>query len=80
MFLGLGQKAWPPCLLGAFVSFSFPFIVYMHLILRQEAHPPCLLGVFSFICWLFFLLFSYIVYMLTKTNVTCVPKSVLYNG
>jgi hypothetical protein len=62
------------------VSFSFSSIVYMHLNLGQETQPPCFLEVFSFICWLFSLLFYYIVYRLTKTNVTCVPKSVLYNG
>jgi len=36
-FLGLGQKAWPPCLSGTFFSFSFSSIVYMHLNLGQEA-------------------------------------------
>jgi hypothetical protein len=37
MFLGLGQEAWPPCFLGTFFSFSFSFIMYMHLSLGQEA-------------------------------------------
>jgi len=40
----------------------------MHLSLKQEAQPPCLLGVFSFICWLFFLLFFYVVHMLNYQN------------
>jgi hypothetical protein len=46
-----------------FFFFPFSSIVYMHLSLRQEAQPPCLSRIFSFICWLFFLLFFYIVHM-----------------
>jgi hypothetical protein len=86
MFLGLGQKTWPPCLFRVFFLyllvgfFSFSFILDMHLSLRQKTQPPYFLGVFSFIYWLFFLLFSYIVDMFIKTNVTCVSKSVLYNS
>jgi hypothetical protein len=53
MFLGLGQKAWHPCLLWAFpficwFFFSFSFIVYMHLSLGQEAQPPLFFGSFFF--------------------------------
>jgi hypothetical protein len=65
----------------SFYLLVFFFIYCVHAFeLGQEARPPCLLGVFSFICWLFFFLFSYIVYMLTKTIVTCLPKSMLKNG
>jgi len=65
---------WELFLLFFGFFFLLSSIVYMHLSLGQEAWPPCLLGDFSFICWLFFLLFSYIVYMLTKTSVICVLK------
>jgi hypothetical protein len=71
------------CLIPCFyvsIDLFFPYIMYMFLGLGQKAWHPCFLGVFSFICWSLFLLFFYIVYMLTKTNVTCVPKLVLYNG
>ncbi len=47
---------------------SFFLIFVLLLVLGQEAQPPCLLGVFSFICLLFFLLFSYIVHMLKYQN------------
>jgi hypothetical protein len=52
----------------------------MHLNLSQEAWPQCFLGVFKKNCWMLFLMFSYIVYMSTKINVTYVAKLVLYNG
>jgi hypothetical protein len=53
MFLGLGQKPWPPCVLRTspfiyWFFFFFSFIVYMHLSLGQEAQPPLFFGGFFF--------------------------------
>jgi hypothetical protein len=59
---------WELFLLFVGSSFSFPSIVCMHLNLSQEAWAPCLLGVLKKNCWLFFLMFSYIVYMFTKIS------------
>jgi hypothetical protein len=71
------------------VGFFFFFIYFGHAFeFKAKNTTPLFFGsfffyllvVFSFIYWLFFLLFSYIMYMFIKTNVTCVSKSMLYNS